>query len=382
MNYFIKYFIYILAFLFLTKCSQPIILKNNIETNKGLFQFGNTSDRNFYYEKNISPDLELIWSNETYGSFSNSSMLLYDKFLFVPDLSGRLFVFNKSNGKLVGYEKFSGEIAVTPIINSFRIYIPINKKDEINFSVITFDFLNGKILNEVKLNGKISFEMIKVQDGFVVFSSFGEIIKFNFLGEIDWKEKFNFDINSNGIIKNNLCFFGNNKSELIIYDLVLRKIIKKINLTSNVTSGIAIDNNDLFFSNEEGSFVSINYLNETYNWKVKTKSKSISFPVHNTNKIITSNLSGELICIEKESGKIIWNYSSNGLFNSTPILFDNIILIPDNNKRILLINSENGNVISSLEFERRVKLSPLYFDGIIYFGIDRGIINAYKVNSY
>lgn len=379
MKVFLKIFFVMFSFV-LIKCSQPIILKNKIDEQKGILQFGITSDRNFFVDKNISYTLEQIWSNETYGSFSNSSLLVYDKYLFVSDLSGRLFVFDRLNGKQIGYEKFSGEILVSPIINSFRIYIPVNNSEKKYSTIITFDFLQGKILNELKIDGKINFELIKADDGILVITNKGEICKVNFIGDLEWKVKLDFEIISNASLKNNLCFLGNNKSELILFDLAKKEIIKKIKLQSNITSGIAFENDFLFFTTEDGTVYSYNYVNNKINWYVKTNSKAITFPVQDSKNIYIGNLGGEYFCFEKISGKIIWKFSSNSLFNSTPLLFNNLIVIPDNNKKVYLRDVKNGNVLSTLNFERRVKLTPLFYEGIIYFGVDRGEIYAYKVS--
>lgn len=378
MKRFTKIFLVVISFLF-SQCNQPIVLKNKIDVQNGIFQFGNSGKRNFYIKENITSTPEQIWTNETYGSFSTTSLLVYDKYLFVPDLSGRLFVFDRLNGNLIGYEKFSGEIKVSPIINSFRIYIPVNNLEQSYSTLYTFDLLQGKIINETKINGKINFELLKNDDGILVFTDRGEICKINFIGDVQWKFKLGFEVISNVTLKDNLCIFGNNNSELILFNITKKEIIKKIKFDSDISSGISLENDILFFTTEDGTFYSFDFVSEKIKWSAKTKSKSISFPVHNSKNIFLGNLSGEFLCFEKYSGKILWKYYSNSLFNATPLLFENLIVVPDNNKKVLLIDISNGKLLNTLNFEKRVKLTPLFYDDIIYFGVDRGIIYAYKI---
>ncbi len=378
MKIFTKISIVIFAFI-LINCNQPIILKNKIDEGKGIFQFGISNKRNFYFDKNALSNPKQIWTNETYGSFSNTSFLVYDKYLFVPDLSGRFFVFDRLNGKQIGYEKFNGEIKVSPIINSFRIYIPVNNLEQRYSTIYTFDLLQGKIINEAKIDGKINFELVKNDDGFLVFTNRGEICKINFIGDIQWKFKLGFEIISNVTIKENLCIFGNNKSELILFDIIKKQIFKKIKFDSDVCSGISFENDILFFITEDGTFYSFDFVSEKINWSFKSNSRVVSFPVHDSKNIFFGNLSGEFLCLEKSSGKILWEYYSNSLFNATPLVFDNLIIVPDNNKKVLLLDISNGKLLNTLNFERRVKLTPLFYDDFIYFGVDRGIIYAYKI---
>jgi len=367
------------SFILFLSCSQPIVLKNMISEQSGVFQNKNSNDRNFFIDKNISEKIELIWSNETHGSFSNSSFLVYDKFLFVPELSGRIYVFDRLNGKLIGYEKFNGEISVSPIINSFRLFIAVNRLEEKYFSIINFDLLNGKILTEEKIKGKIISEMHKVDDGFIVISNLGEVVKSNYAGSIVWKKKFD-SISSNSAMNNNRLYFANRNCEFICFDTYTQKIIYKKKFDNQITSGIIVNNNACFFGDEVGNIFSINSEDGKINWKFKTEGKIISTPVANEQLIFIGNLKGEVISLEKSSGQIIWKVETNGLINSSPILFKNILVQPDNNRKVYFIDVNNGKILNTISFERRVKSSPLYYDGIIYFGIDRGIINAYKVN--
>lgn len=367
------------SFILFLSCSQPIVLKNMISEQSGVFENKNSSNGNYFIDKNISEKIELILSNETHGSFSNSSFLGYNKFLFVPELSGRIYVFDRLNGKLIGYEKFNGEISVSPIINSFRLFIAVNRLEEKNFSVINFDLLNGKILTEEKIKGKIISEIHKVDDGFIVISNLGEVVKFNYAGSIVWKKKFD-PISSNSTMHNDRLYFANKNYELICFDIHSQKIIYKKKFDDQISSGIIVNNNACFFGDEVGNIFSINRDGGKINWKFKTGGKIITYPVANDQFIFVGNLKGEIICIEKSSGKIIWKVATNGLINSSPILFKNILIQPDNNRKVYFIDVNNGKILNTISFERRVKSSPLYFDGIIYFGIDRGIINAYKIN--
>lgn len=374
--FFIKFFLILFSIILLISCTQPIVFKNLINEQSVSNEVIN-SRRKYLIDENISENFELIWSNITHGSFSNSTFAVFDKYLLVNDLSGRIYFFDRINGKLIGFEKFSGEIKISPIISSFRLFIPINRLEDNYFSIISYDLLNGKILSEERIKGAIT-DLIKNNDGFIVVSNLGEVIQFNDVGTILWKNKFEFIITKVGINKN-IMYITNDKKELFLFDLHSREIKYKKIFEQNITSEFYVDGNNCFFGDEIGNLYSLNFEQNVINWKYKSEGKIISTPIANTNYVFICNLKGEVICLDKLNGKMIWKIETKGLLNSSPILFKNILVISDNNRKVYLIEAKTGKILNTVSFERRVKSSPFYYDGIIYFGSDRGLINAYKI---
>ena len=50
--------------------------------------FGRTSARNFYVPVTVSDSLLLYLENDVHGSFTNSSVTIYDEYVFTCDLVG------------------------------------------------------------------------------------------------------------------------------------------------------------------------------------------------------------------------------------------------------------------------------------------------------
>ncbi|TSA27541.1 MAG: hypothetical protein D4R68_05430, partial [Ignavibacteriales bacterium] len=127
-NY-IKY-ISLIILLALLSCTQPIAFKNMIVGGPGYFMFGKNPERKFYNDISIDDSLKLKWSAETSGSQTNTSVVIYDNILFVGDLSGKFYAFDRTTGKMFGYEKYTGSISTTPIVNNLRVFILLNQFNE------------------------------------------------------------------------------------------------------------------------------------------------------------------------------------------------------------------------------------------------------------
>ncbi|MFA5804414.1 MAG: PQQ-binding-like beta-propeller repeat protein [Melioribacteraceae bacterium] len=376
------YFKYISPFIFLLllNCTQPIAFKNMIVGGSGYFMFGKGPERDFFQNKSIKDSIILKWSAETSGSQANTSVVIYDNILFVGDLSGKLYAFDRTSGKMFGYEKYSGSISITPVVNNLRVFFLLNQLNE-KYSVLKiFDYLNGNVLLESKISGSVQNEMIKLNDGIVVLTDQGEIIKFNFIGSREWSVNTKVSTKSSPASNGDLILFGNEKGELIAVSSNIGKIKYRMNISNGIEGDFSIEGDYAYFGDNNGKLFCVSVNEGRIVWTVDTKSKILSTPVMNDDKVFVGNLGGEIFCINKSSGKLIWKIETGGVINTTPALFKNYLVQPDLNRKIYFIDTNNGEITKTYDFEKRVKLSPVYYDGILYLGADKGIINAYQIS--
>lgn len=367
-----------LAIFRLSSCTTPLVLKNMSAEEDGYFMFGKIPERNFYESITIDEVIP-AWEGETSGSQSYTSPIFYNKTLFLSDLSGRIYGFDRLTGAKIGYEKYGGAVSVTPILNKLRLFFVVNEKLENYSLLIMYDFISGKILSEVKIDGNVTNELLKLNDGIVVLTNRGELIKFNFVGVREWSYKTKTTSLSSPAANNALILFGNQKGELISVDVKTGKLISNMKLKNPISGGITIDKSSAYLGDEKGLLYSVNFENQSINWVYDSGAKIISTPVFDNDKIYFGNLNGDLTAITKNNGKKFWSFNFGGVFNATPLLTKNILVQPDLNKKVLFVNVSNGKIVKTLTFDRRAKLSPVYYDGMLYLGSDRGIINAYKI---
>ncbi len=378
----IKYFaftlIWILSISF-TSCTQPIILKNIPSTEPGYFMFGKIPQRNFYENKFVDKEIFEKWNNETTGAQLNSSIVIYGNIIFVNDLSGRLYAFDRFTGKTLGHEKFRGSIDATPVINKLRIMFVVNERLEDYSSLIVYDFSTGKILKEDKIDGGVKNELIRMNDGIIVYTDKGELIKYDLVGNRIWSTKTKEASFSSPAANEELIIAGNQKGEILFVSSSNGEIQFSFKITHPISSGFTIENDNTYFADEAGNLYSFNFIKRKINWAAQTNSKIIATPVFDEHNIYTGNLAGNVFSFDKESGKLNWELKTGGLINTTPLLTKNILIQPDVNKKVLLINTKNGAIENTLEFDRRVKLTPVIYDSLLYLGSDRGVLHAFQI---
>lgn len=376
MNSLIKIGLFLLA-VWLSGCSKSIYLKDAKINQAGIFEFNKNVYQNNVIEKSISDSLELKWTAETYGSFSGSSVITYDKYIFAADLGGRIFVFDDSTGKELGLEKYKGEIFTTPIIHNNSLIFIVNDYKEKYSTIYMFDFLKGESKREVKINGNCTNELLKLENGFVTLTEQGTLYHYDWEFNLVWSFEAKSFSYSDPFLYEDKIFFTTVDGNVFCINLKGKELFTR-NLSDRFESSIKANNRLLFVGDHNGLFICYDYLQDEIIWEYQTTWAIKLAPILTGNTVILSNLSGEIISLNQISGELIWQLKIDGIFNSTPLVFKNIFVQPDLFKKILFIDIENGKIIKQLNYESRVVMSPTYYNGKIYIGIDRGKILAYK----
>jgi len=369
--------IFILSVL-LISCSKNLIFRDILINQNEYDQFGNIPQRNFYYPIAISDSLEEIWQSGGYGSNTNTSITIYSDILFSPELAGNIVGFNLENGKELGVKKSSGQISHSAVVDRMRIIYCVNQIKE-NYGLLYFyDFIKGEIINSIKINSGISNELIKLKDGIIVVSDYGEVIKFNFLGSEIWSTKTKTLTLTDPASDEKDIFIANSNGEIISINNETGNINYRKKINSVFESGIIIKEKKLFLGDNQGTLFCLNSVNGDIVWSFDSNYKIVMTPILDDSNLYFGNLNGDYYSINYTTGKVNWQFNSGGLFNTSGLVFKNLIIQPDLNKKLLIINKNDGKIIRSKTYNEKVKMSPVFYDNKIYVGIDRGEIMAYK----
>lgn len=374
-----KYFylcVSVLTIVLLNNCTQPIALKNMAIDEPGYYMHGKIPQRTFYEDITLGEIAEK-WDNETSGSHSSSSLVIFNNTVFVSDLSGRIYAFDKTNGKMLGYEKFNGSIETSPVVYKLRLIFVVNEKLENYSTLIVFDFMNGKILNETQINGGVSNQLILLEDGIIALTDKGELIKFDFTGNKLWSVETHSYSSTSPASDGNKIIFGNQKGELIIVSTNGDKK-SKFNFKNALTSGMIIEGSNVYFADNSGIIYSFDFNEEKLKWLFNTGFKIISTPALDKSNVYIGNLNGDFFSIDKNNGKLNWQVKTKGIINTTPLITNDFIIQPNVDKKVLFINPQNGEIKNTIEFERRTKLTPVLHDSLLFLGSDRGILHTYR----
>lgn len=370
--------IYFLAFIFLGGCAPSLIKLENYQDEFPYSQYGRTAKREFIANKLLDSVLIEKWESSINGGFSNSSITFYDSAVFVNDLSGRIFCFSIKNGKTLGQLKFKGSIFTAPIIHNSMIIFALVSSNE-NFSTLYYyDFKTGEEISAVELRGRVTNQLLKLEDGIIVLSENGILSKYDFDAKLIWQTELNTTCHSNPASDNSIITFGNDAGEIVSVNAKSGKIIYRKNIGGPIFSGAVIYENELFIGNDDGKLFSIELSSGNINWSFQTGAMIKTEAIVNEIEIFIENLGGEFFKLSRHDAIQLWKIQTDGLLNITPLLTDEFVILPDANKKIYLISRGAGEIVNSIDVDGRVKLNPVIKDDLLFIGYENGNLRAYE----
>ncbi|OGU76521.1 MAG: hypothetical protein A2V93_02545 [Ignavibacteria bacterium RBG_16_34_14] len=343
--------------------------------------FGNTGSRDFYFPVSIGDSISLKWEAEINGSFPNSSVTTFDNYVFINDLSGRVYCFDASNGKVIGALKHNGSVFTTPVIDQNNIIFAAAEDDESKSLLYYYNFSTAKMLYENEIPGRVMTEMIKTDKEIFFNTEDGKVFCFNLVGEKVWEYDTKSKIHSSPALGNNIIVFGNDDGEIIGINAKEGKLLFNEKIGESFFCGAAVDGNNVYIGNDNGNLYALELSSGKVNWKFETGARITMVPVYNKTHIIIGNLKGELYSVNKETGKLNWRTNTRGVLNASPLLTENFIILPDLNEAYHFVDVKTGEVKKTYLLDGRGKLTPVIFNEVLYIGYDNGILRAYEFNN-
>ncbi|MEJ2614266.1 MAG: PQQ-binding-like beta-propeller repeat protein [Ignavibacteriaceae bacterium] len=211
-----KYYFFIMISLsLLYGCSASLIRIKTIPDQETYSMFGKTPERVFYSSNNIGDTLFKKWENDVNGGFANSSVTVYGGYVFVGDLSGRIFCFNDTTGKVMGKLKYKGAVFSAPVIDKTNVIFIVVSENSDESNLISYNFVTGKENYDKEIKGKILTEIIKKDSSIVFNSEDGRVFRYTVNGDKIWQLETGSFTHSSPALDNNIIVFGNDEGELV-----------------------------------------------------------------------------------------------------------------------------------------------------------------------
>lgn len=369
---------FVLIFAVLWGCTPSSI---ELDTKEGLSSypmFGKSGNRDFFIPIVISDSISLKWEAEINGSFPNSSVTSYDNYIFVNDLSGRVYCFDATTGKVIGALRYNSAVYTTPVIDKNNLIFASSEDDENKSWLYYYNFSTGDLLIEKEILGRVITELTKVEDKIYFNTEIGRVYCYNLLGERLWEYDTKSWIHSSPALSNNILVFGNDKGEIIGLKAKEGTLQFKEKIGKPFFCGAAINNDAVYIGNDDGHLYKLELTTGKVKWKFNTGARITMVPACNKTHIIVGNLKGDLFLIDKATGKLTWRTNTKGVLNASPLLTENEIILPDLNESYHFIDIKTGEIKNTYFMEGRSKLTPVIFNDLLFIGFDNGIIRAYE----
>ena len=310
---------------------------------------------------------------------TNSTVTIYNSYVFINDLSGWVTCLDLNTGKQLGQLKDKGSIFSSPVIENNVLIYPVSLNNE-NYSLVNYyNFRSGEPIFSIKIRDKLLSELIQTKDGIIFNTAGGKVFKYNYNGSKVWEYDAKVSMHCSPAMKDNTVITGDDKGEVIALNAYNGNQIFKKNLGYIFTNNVSISDSTAFLGDKDGVFFAVDIRTGNVKWKVETGSEIISTPVFNDENVFIGNLGGKFLALNKTSGKIIWQSELNGVINATPLLTKNYLIVPNLVGELDFVEPASGKITKRFVLPSHVRLSPLYFKNTLFIGYDNGILGAYEI---
>ncbi len=372
-----------LTFLFLmiliSGCAKSLINLVLKDDANAITMFGKSPQRSFYVDQNISDSLKLIWENDTYGSYINSSVVVYDSIVFVADLGGRIQCFDLNTGKFKGVLKSKGSVYSTPILYKNKLVYALCDQKKNETTLIYYDIKNGKEFYDIDIDGRVLTQMIKDNRDIILCTESGKVSKYSEFGKLIWELQTGNKILSNPAIIDSTLIVGNIDGEILLINSSSGKLILKKKIGKSFLSGISVYNKLAFIGDNNGKLYAIDIHTAEKKWEFNTEARILMTPALDDEFVYIGNLSGELYCLNQKDGSSNWKSNLGGVLNSSPLITRNRIVITNLNLAFYIVNKTDGIIKRKFVLDGRGKMTPVLVDNKIIIGYDDGNLNAYEI---
>lgn len=373
-----KAFSVLLLLIFIPACRLSLI-RLDVKYDKTPYSlFGGTNERVFFVDREIGYKVKEKWTSSINGSFNNSSVTVFNSYVFVNDLSGRIAVFEINTGERSGELKNEDAVFTAPVIKDFWVIFASVAKGENLTHLVFYNYNTGKEKHSIEIKGRVTNQLLLDKNGIILITERGELMKYDFAGSKVWITKTNSTVHSNPAMGSGIISFGTDEGELIGADNDNGKILYREKIDGPIMGGVTISGNKCYFGNDEGTLFCTSLKNGGVYWKYDTNARILMNPAAGEGVVIVGNLAGDIFKLDAESGALIWKTETKGSLNASPLVTKNIILVPDLFEKLHFVDRESGEILNTITVEGRMKLSPVIQKDILFVGFDRGKLRGYE----
>jgi outer membrane protein assembly factor BamB len=369
----------LLPFLFYGCLTQSIKLPEIKRDPDGHTIYGKTSSREFLKEISLGSNFSKRWEASANGNFNNNSVVVYDKYVFINDLSGRIFCFSLDNGKAMGSVKNDGVIYTAPVIENFIMAYAVALVKRNESTIIFYDIITGKVRNSENVTGRIELQPVKHNEDYIFISESGVIYKYGLDGQKKWELNSGGRTHSNPALYRDYLVFGNDNAEVIVVDVKEQQILFRKGVNKPLFGGAMINDEKIYIGDDSGTLYSFDLRTGEELWQYQTGARIIMTPAFDNENIYVGNLRGDLLSLTK-TGDLNWKSYVGGILNASPLITNDKIYQPNLNGNLLIIEKSDGEIFKSIAETGRLKITPVYEKNLLFIGYDNGMLSAYEIH--
>lgn len=275
---------------------------------------------------------DLLWDFNT-GSGIVSQPLVYEDVVFIGSEDQSMYGVAIQTGRRVWSFQTEGPIRCSPIVADKKLFF--GSDDNYLYAI---NLASGKLDWKIDTGAEIRSTPCLLDNGILVGNESGEVICFDFKGNIRWQFRAKKAVTSSPLLDQGVAYFASLDSMVYALDSRSGWAIWRFRMGKGSVSSPAKENNRLFIGSADNYIYCIDTGNSKEIWKFKTDHQVSSSPVFYQDQVFSGSIDGNIYCLDAKSGKLKWKYPTNGAITGTPFINDNVLYLGSWDHNLYAIN--------------------------------------------
>lgn len=318
-------FIAVLSVVWLLACSHAIRMQPSSNLSSFLWpMFGFDQSHTNAYTEEFSPPLQIAWEQKLSSAPAASSIFAYG-IVFVPTQEGRIFAYDVTNGREIGYLKIKAGQNAAPVYFQHSLLFAMESGKP---NLYCYNITDGKYnwnKNIEEINSPLLLDMVNLY----VATLKGTVLC---LDPNDGRSKWQWE----------------GKEPLYAAPVCVDSVI--------VVGSI------------DGTITALNSQSGKEEWQVKEKRTLRGSPAVNGNKILWGTVEGSMYALSTRTGEKIWEFQTGAKIYSTPATVDKYVVFGCNNGKIYALQTETGTLLWEFQTLSVVNTPPIIVGTTVYCG--------------
>jgi len=326
------------------------------------------------YNAQTSP-FKRCWKLETdkmtpYGAGSDNKGVIY-----LPLSNGKITSIDFRTGWKNWESELGGNVSSLPFYDDKNIYIISRAKANFFLHSLSKDFgiTNWKV--SLDLTGEIF--LIDANDKLLISSKDGEfsLVDKN-SGEMIWRKNFDQKLSSTPIIFGNQIVFGTLSKKIFFYSIENGNILYQFKTSTPPNVVSIVKNRYLFWGENKGNSYLSDLITKKIIWKVRYGAE-ISDVLVSQESFLISSLDNFIYYISIKTGKVIWKRRVNERLSFNSIIDNKYAIIVTSASQVAdVIDIKSGKLLNQFTIENNNYFinSPHFSDNLFIFPTIKGLI--------
>lgn len=338
-------------------------------------QFGGSPNRVQMRESSLRAPLKLNWKYSLSTGVSAPAIIASENHLFIPTVTGTVYILQKSTGSECGEINLKGYITGTPAAKESLLYVPL-ESTTIAVAAINLNDATIRWAKDVEPSGS---PILVDEDRVVLTTGAGGVFCYPLEDTTTlWSARLpKFPLTAATAAQGNIvvgcpdgCVYAFNR-------LNGERQWKYQTSGAILAAPISVDSL-LFVASQDRCIYALNASSGSLLWKRELDAPLYASPMAQDKELFVGSSGGRVFALDMESGNTLWTFDAESAIGVQPAVSESLVFICSLNKKLYALDRQQGTLVWSYETDDQLRTAPLLSGNNLYVVTQNGDVYSFS----